>query len=63
MVTYNVDRFAGRYAVGQNLPPVATKQDTEIVKPGNNALKFDPIDQEDGQRRARLPDSIQKRVL
>ena len=44
---------------------IATQQQREIVEPGYNALKFDPIDQEDGDGSLVLPDVVQKhsRVL
>lgn len=42
---------------------IASKQEAEVVEPGDDALQFDAIDQKDGQRRFGLPDVIKKGVL
>jgi hypothetical protein len=38
--------------------PIAAKQNTEVVEPTNNSLKFDPIDQENGDWKLVLSDVI-----
>ena len=42
---------------------VAPEQQTEIVKPGDNALQLHPIDQKDRQWRFGFANVIEKRVL
>jgi hypothetical protein len=49
--------------VNQLRVTVATQQDTEIVKPGNNSLKLDPIDKEYRHGRLVLANIVQKNVL
>jgi hypothetical protein len=43
--------------------PVAPQQETEIVKPGNDALKLDAVDEKNGQRNLGLANMIEKSVL
>jgi hypothetical protein len=42
---------------------VAPEQDAEIVEPGNDALEFDAVDEEDRHGRLVLADVVQKYVL
>jgi hypothetical protein len=43
--------------------PIPAKQDTEIIEPCHNALKFHTIDEKDGQGGLVFADVIEKRVL
>ncbi len=42
---------------------IASKQQTEVVEPGDDPLKLDAIDQEDRKRDLVFSYKIQKRVL
>jgi len=42
---------------------IPAQQDTEIVKPSNNPLKLDPIDEKNGYRCFVFPDVVQENVL
>jgi hypothetical protein len=43
--------------------PVATQEHAEIVKPGDDALQLDPVDQKDRDRDLGLADVIEERIL
>ncbi len=42
---------------------VAAQEHTEIVEPGDDALKLHTVDEEDGERGLCLADSVKERVL
>jgi hypothetical protein len=42
---------------------VAPKQHTKIIKPGNDALEFDPVHKKDGERHLVFTDKIEKCIL
>jgi hypothetical protein len=42
---------------------IAAKKNAEIVKPGNDALELDPIDQKDGHWCFLLSDVVEKNIL
>src|SRR6185436_3755668 len=43
--------------------PVAAQENAEIVKPGDDALQLDTVDQKNRQRRFALAAGVQERVL
>jgi hypothetical protein len=43
--------------------PVTPQEHAEIVEPGNDTLKFHPVDQEDRYRNLCLADVIEKSIL
>jgi hypothetical protein len=42
---------------------VAPQQHTEIIEPGDDALKLDPVDEKDRNRRLVFANMVQKHVL
>ena len=56
------DRRDGE-VIDQLRVPVASKQDAEIIKPGNETLQFYSVDEKNRDRRLGLSDVIEKRVL
>lgn len=43
--------------------PITPQEQTEIIKPRDNTLQLNAIDEEDRERNLRLPYMVQKRVL
>ena len=62
---YRLGRHDGRYRmfVYKLRMAVAPQQHAEVVEPGNHALKFYPVYQEDGDGNFAFSDGIQKSVL
>src|SRR5205085_5674790 len=49
--------------VNQLRSAVATKQQRESVKPGDDPLQLDAFDEKDGDRQLRAPNAVQEMIL